>query len=245
MNDTSTFVVLGGSGGIGSAVCQKLSEAGARVIAAARNPERLKATADATGVDTRTIDATDYAQVQELLTSVSKESGGLHGVACCIGSILLKPAHLTSHEEFNDTIDANLLTAFNTVKAGARGMMSGGGSIVLCTSAVAQTGIPNHEAIAAAKAGVVGLTRSAAATYASRNIRVNCVAPGLTETPMTRSLFDNEASFKASLSMHALGRLGRPDDIASAITWLLDPKNDWVTGQVIGVDGGLGQLRPR
>ena len=245
MNDTSTFVVLGGSGGIGSAVCQKLSETGARVVAAARNPERLKATGDALGIATRTIDATDYAQVQELLTSVSKESGGLRGVACCIGSILLKPAHLTSHEEFNDTIDANLLTAFNTVKAGARGMMSGGGSIVLCTSAVAQTGIPNHEAIAAAKAGVVGLTRSAAATYASRNIRVNCVAPGLTETPMTRSLFENEASFKASLSMHALGRLGRPDDIASAITWLLDPKNDWVTGQVIGVDGGLGQLRPR
>jgi NAD(P)-dependent dehydrogenase (short-subunit alcohol dehydrogenase family) len=245
MNDTPTFIVLGGSGGIGSAVCRKLIAAGAHVIAAARDSDRLKSTAGAAGAETRSVDATDYGQLQELFTSISRDAGGLHGVACCIGSILLKPAHLTSLEEFRDTIDANLLTAFNTIKAGARSMMSGGGSIVLCASAVAQTGIPNHEAIAAAKAGIVGLTRSAAATYASRNLRVNCVAPGLTETPMTQTLFHNEASFTASLSMHALGRLGKPEDIASAIAWLLDPANDWVTGQVIGVDGGLGQIRPR
>jgi NAD(P)-dependent dehydrogenase (short-subunit alcohol dehydrogenase family) len=193
----------------------------------------------------RTVDATDYAQLQEAASFARTEFGKIDGIVCCVGSILLKPAHLTSDEEFDVTIALNLRTAFNTVKAGVRGMMTTGGSIVLCSSAVAQTGLANHEAIAAAKSGIIGLARSAAATYAPRNIRVNCVAPGLTQTRMTSGIFENEASLEASKSMHPLGRLGQPDDIASAIVWLLDPRNNWVTGQVIGVDGGLGQLRPR
>jgi NAD(P)-dependent dehydrogenase (short-subunit alcohol dehydrogenase family) len=89
------------------------------------------------------------------------------------------------------------------------------------------------------------LTQSAAATYARSKIRVNCVAPGLVQTPMTRNLTANETMLKASKAMHALGEIGEPEDIASAIYWLLDPANKWVTGQVIGVDGGLGTVRPK
>ena len=124
-------------------------------------------------------------------------------------------------------------------------MMSGGGSIVLVSSAAARTGLANHEAIAAAKAGVMGLTLSAAASYAARGIRVNCVAPGLVETPLAARITGNEGSLQASKAMHALGRIGQPGDVASAMAWLLDPANSWVTGQVIGVDGGLGTIRPR
>jgi NAD(P)-dependent dehydrogenase (short-subunit alcohol dehydrogenase family) len=106
-------------------------------------------------------------------------------------------------------------------------------------------GLANHEAIAAAKAGVLGLMLSAAATYASMNLRVNAVAPGLVQSSLTAQLTASEASRKVSESMHALGRIGQPEDIARAIVFLLDPANDWITGQVLGVDGGLSSIRPR
>ncbi len=122
-------------------------------------------------------------------------------------------------------------------------MVQSGGSIVLCSSAAARIGLANHEAIAAAKAGVIGLTLAAAASYAPRNIRVNCVAPGLVDTTLTAKIMGNEAALKASIGMHALGRVGKPEHIASAIAWLLDPGNDWVAGQVWDVDGGLANVR--
>jgi NAD(P)-dependent dehydrogenase (short-subunit alcohol dehydrogenase family) len=99
--------------------------------------------------------------------------------------------------------------------------------------------------VAAAKAGVEGLTRAAAASYARRGIRVNCVAPGLVETPLSRRLTSDPALRRASEAMHPLGRIGTPQQVASAIDWLLQPEQCWVTGQVIGIDGGLGPLRVR
>lgn len=121
--------------------------------------------------------------------------------------------------------------------------MKEGGSIVLFASAAACTGLPNHEAIAAAKGGVIGLTRSAAATYASRNIRVNAVAPGLVQTPLTERIWGHEKAAEASKALHPLGRLGTPGDIASFVRWLLAEENDWITGQVFGIDGGLAAAR--
>jgi len=112
----------------------------------------------------------------------------------------------------------------------------------LISSAAAMQGIANHEAIAAAKAGILGLTLSAAATYAPMNLRVNAIAPGLTETSLTTAIMSNETSRKFSESMHALGRLGKPEDIARAIVFLLDPLNSWITGQVLAVDGGLSRV---
>jgi NAD(P)-dependent dehydrogenase (short-subunit alcohol dehydrogenase family) len=123
--------------------------------------------------------------------------------------------------------------------------MNKGGSVVLVSSAAAMEGLANHETIAAAKAGILGLTLSAAATYAPMNLRVNAVAPGLTETPLTAALTGNETSRKFSEAMHALGRLGKPEDVARAIVFLLDPVNSWITGQVLAVDGGLSRVRPK
>ena len=144
-----------------------------------------------------------------------------------------------------DVPPANLATAFNIVRAGTRLMMrqSGGGSIVLCSSVAARRGLINHEAIAAAKAGVEGLALAAAASYAKFSVRVNCVAPGLTRTDLTRSLTQNETVAKMSAALHPLGRIGEAKEVASAICWLLDPEQAWVTGQVIGVDGGLGSVQ--
>jgi len=117
--------------------------------------------------------------------------------------------------------------------------------VVLVSSAAARIGLANHEAIAAAKAGVAGLVLSAAATYARARIRVNAVAPGLVDTPLARGITSNDLATKASIAMHPLGRLGRPEDVARGILFLLDPVNDWVTGQMLGVDGGLADLKTR
>ena len=124
-------------------------------------------------------------------------------------------------------------------------MIKGEGSVVLISSAAARIGLANHEAIAAAKAGILGLTLSAAATYASRGLRVNAVAPGLVRTPMTTRITSNEKAAESSRGLHALGRLGEPEDVARMIAWLLDPAQSWVTGQVFGVDGGLSSVRSR
>ena len=109
--------------------------------------------------------------------------------------------------------------------------------------AAARVGLANHEAIAAAKAGIIGLVLSAAATYARQKIRFNAVAPGLVRTPLTKGLVSSELAEKASLAMHPLGRLGEPEDVARAIAWLLDPAQGWITAQVLGVDGGLADLK--
>lgn len=239
------FVIVGGSGGIGSAVARRLATNGGRTVLAARDEDRLQSAAEEIGADSVPLDARDSEAVDALLKSAKEKYGRVDGVLNCAGSILLKPAHQLKDEEFSDTLAQNLTTAFNLTRAAARMMMrqEGGGSIVLCSSAAARRGLVNHEAIAAAKAGVLGLTLSAAATYASKNLRFNAVAPGLVATPMTERITRNPAAAKTSASMHALGRLGRPGDVARMIVWLLDPGNDWVTGQVFGIDGGLATVR--
>jgi len=240
-----SYLVFGATGGIGASLCRRLASRGARVVLAARNGEKLQSLADELQTSYIPVDATRFDEVDACVEKAVQLHGRLDGVANCVGSLLLKPAHTTNEADWLTTIAANLTTAFAVVRASAKAMMNVGGSIVLVSSAAARIGLSNHEAIAAAKAGVIGLTLSAAATYSGRRIRVNCVAPGLIRTPMTDRLTTNEASLKASTAMHALGRIGEPADVASAIEWLLNPEQTWVTGQVLGIDGGLGSLRSR
>jgi NAD(P)-dependent dehydrogenase (short-subunit alcohol dehydrogenase family) len=222
-----------------------LAGSGATVALASRPSDRLDELARDLDAPKWDLDAVDPTRIESIVSEVVERFGRIDGVANCIGSLLLKSAHITSFEEWDAVIAANLTSAFAVVRAAGKAMRGQGGSIVLVSSAAARIGLANHEAIAAAKAGVIGLMLSAAATYASKGIRVNAVAPGLVRTPLTQRIWDNPKSAEASRAMHALGRLGEPDDVASLIIWLLDPANSWVTGQVIGVDGGLGSLRTR
>jgi len=242
-SNSPVHILLGATGGIGSAVARRLADDGARLVLGARTEADVEALADETGGDAVPLDATSFEEVQGIVQHATDTYDRLDGIANFVGSILLKPAHLTSLDEYREQVELNLDTAFNTVKAAGRPLMRQGGSIVLMTSAVARIGLKNHEAIAAAKGGVAGLMRAAAATYANRGVRVNCVAPGLVESRMSEKILSSEAGRKQSEQMHALGRVGTPEDVAPAVTWLLDPETDWVTGQIIGVDGGLGTLR--
>lgn len=246
MSDAGQRVlVLGATGGIGSAVARLLVEGGHKVFLAGRDADRLSSLGAELGMPGAAVDATDPDAVDACADAACAALGGLSGIANCVGSILLKPAHLTTAAEWNATLATNLTSGFGCVRAAGRIMKADGGAVVLVSSAAARIGLANHEAIAAAKAGLEGLARSAAATYARARIRFNVVAPGLVRTPLTRGLVATELAEKASLAMHPLGRLGEPADVARAIRWLLDPEQGWITGQVLGVDGGLADLKAR
>jgi NAD(P)-dependent dehydrogenase (short-subunit alcohol dehydrogenase family) len=238
------YIVLGATGGIGSAVTKQLAP-GAELVLAGRDREELHAVAHPLQAREHVLDAAVIEDVKRCVDRTVAELGRLDGIVNCVGSLLLKPAHLTKEEEWEEVLATNLRSAFATVRAAAPAMRKAGGSIVLISSAAARVGLANHEAIAAAKAGVIGLMLSAAATYASWGVRVNAVAPGLVRTPLSARITESEAMTKASEAMHALGRLGEPAEIASMIAWLLDREQSWVTGQVFGVDGGLSSVRPR
>jgi len=238
-------LIIGAGGGIGSALARLIVSAGGRVFLAGRRPEPLASIADELASESALVDAADPDAVDACADRAVDALGGLSGIACCAGSLLLKPAHLTSATEWQGVLAANLTSGFGCVRAAGRLLKAEGGSVVLVSSAAARIGLANHEAIAAAKAGLIGLVLSAAATYARQRIRFNAVAPGLVRTPLTRGLVSSELAEKASVGMHPLGRLGEPGDVARAIAFLLDPAQDWITGQVLGVDGGLADIKAR
>ena len=244
------YVLIGATGGIGAPLARRLAADGARLVIGARDEARLAALAAETGATAFALDATQADAVDGLVAGAAQAFGRVDGLVNLVGSILLKPAHALSPDEFEETLRLNLMTAFHAVRAAARHMLKNaepaGGSAVLMASVAARLGLPNHEAIAAAKAGVVGLMQASAASYAGRGLRVNCVAPGLVRTPLAGRLVATEQAVEASARMHPLGRIGEPDDLTDALAFLLDrDRSGWVTGQTLSVDGGLSTLRPR
>ena len=248
-DELPAYVLIGGSGGIGSATAHQLAAKGARLMLGGRDPAKLDALVAKLqevrpgDYRTATLDATKSAEVDAVFATALEAFGTLRGAACLVGSIILKPAHLTTDEEFDETLNLNVRTAFYTLRAAVKAMMASGGSVVLASTVAAQIGLSNHEAISTAKAAINGLVKSAAASYAGRGIRVNGVAPGLVRTPLATKITSSETAMKVSTAMHPLGRIGEPDDIATPIAWLLDPKTSWVTGQMISVDGGMSVVR--
>lgn len=239
---TQRFAILAARSTIGQAVAQQLHKEGHQLALLGR---------DLAGVDLKVAnfsaecELTDFDALEKTVGEAANALGGLSGLVNCSGSIVLKPSHLSNRVLFDETIEANLATAFAAVRAAVKHMDKAGGSVVLVSSAAATLGMPNHELIGAAKGAVEGLIRSAAATYSSKSIRFNGVAPGLVDTALSVDLLKNTTSRKVSESLHALGKIGTPEDIARAICWLLDSDQVWITGQVIGIDGGLSRVQPR
>ena len=242
--DSKVVWIIGGSGGIGSNLARRMSDNGWKVIISARNIENLNLVSDGKYIDSLIVDATNADDVQEKAKQINETYGSLDAVVNSVGSIFLRPLHATSSEQFMETINQNLVTSFNVIRATAKIMMRGnGGRIVLFSSAAASLGMPNHAAISAAKAGVEGLARAAASDYAKRGIRVNVISPGLVDTPLSSHLLASEQSRKISEDMHPVGKIGEPDDIASVAEWLITSAPEWMTGDIIPVDGGLTNLK--
>ncbi|MFO1001454.1 MAG: SDR family oxidoreductase [Planctomycetaceae bacterium] len=245
MTTPQTIVVFGGTSDIAKATAYRLLKTGTNLLLTARTEHAAEELQREFHCETGIAVAADSSTIDACVKKAEERFGTVDGVVNCMGSLLLKPAHITSDREWTDTLTTNLTSSFYIVRAAAKAMSKQGGSIVLISSAAASIGLANHEAIAAAKAGILGLMRSAASTYANRGIRVNAVAPGLIKSKLTRKICESETSLAASSQMHAIARPGTPEEVASAITWLLDPENKWITGQTIGVDGGLGSVVPR
>lgn len=241
----NTVAIIGATGTIGSAVTRRLVRNRRPVLLLGRDEQKLSALSAEVQQPYAVIDLRNSQSLEAALKNKVSETGGYDALVNCVGSLFLKPAHATSDDDFRTVLETNLFSAFATVRAAAQALRERGGSIVLFASAAAEIGIQNHEAIAAAKGGVIGLARSAAATYATHGIRVNVVSPGLIRTEMTRRIWENPIASSASVELHALRRFGEPEQVASLVAWLVDPENDWVTGQVIGVDGGLAHVIPK
>lgn len=239
------FLIIAATSGIGAALTRLLSAQKHTLFLTGRNREKITALEQEFSLKVTELNAADFKAVDSVFHCAREELGDLDGVVNCAGSMLLKSAHLTTQEQYHAVIEASLTTAFATVAAAGKHLHAQGGSVVLISSAAALQGMANHEAIAAAKGGIVSLAMAAAASYANRNIRFNVIAPGLTQTPLTKFLTKNPTSLKISSAMHALGRLGTPEDIARAIAFFLAPDNNWITGQVLAVDGGLSCITPK
>jgi len=246
MTATKNHLIGGISGGIGSELAVKFSAAGHTVAGYARNKDKLEALAAKTGASVKSCDATDPQALTQTIETFHGELGSIDSYTHAIGSIYIRPAHLTPVEDWLETIQINLNSAFFALRSMVKIMSKQGyGSCLFFSTAAAQTGIANHEAIAAAKGGIEAMVRSAAASYCSRGLRINAIAPSLTDTPLSQAIVGNEQSLEISKRMHPLGTIADASDIASLAAWLHSDEAKFVTGQTFVMDGGLSTIVPK
>jgi NAD(P)-dependent dehydrogenase (short-subunit alcohol dehydrogenase family) len=238
-------VVTGASGGLGQAMVRELRQDGWTVALVGRDRERLQVTFELDG-PCIAADVSTPEGARTAVESCQREVGLPTALAHCAGTTLLAPLHRTSPEMYRSCLAANLDSAFYMLGAFVDALREARqpGAAVLVSSVVARIGVANHEAIAAAKAGVEGLVRAAAATYAPSRIRVNAVAPGIMDTPAVARIIGNDASRAGAAKQYPLPGIGDPADLARLMAWLLSDRAGWITGQVWAMDGGFSSVRP-
>lgn len=239
-------LITGCSGSLGASVAQRLAASGYRLVLTGRDEEKLNGNpiTDALKISA---DLALPEAVEQLFHEIDSHYGESPSLlAHCAGSIVIRPMHRTTQEQYRTCLQNNLDSAFFTLQKFIQGLLvhKTCGSAVLVSSVAGRIGVGNHAAIAAAKAGVEGLIRSAAADYAGQGIRVNGIAPGLIRSAATEGFFKGAKAEEQLAAQYPLGRYGHVDDAANAICWLLCNEAEWITGQVLAIDGGFSSIRP-
>lgn len=228
------YLIIGGSSGIGLQLVNKLIHQGHKVYAASRQKKDLPAEANFIELDI-------LGDVSVLKTQLPNE---LHGLAYCPGTINLKPFGRLSEDDFLNDYKTNVIGAVKVIQQVINNLKTvNTSSIVLFSTVAAKTGMGFHASIAAAKSAVEGLAVSLAAEFATNKIRVNVIAPSLTHTPLAANLLSSPERIEASDKRHPIGRIGTASEVADAAEFLLSDKSSWITGQVLGIDGGMASLR--
>jgi len=239
---TAIVLITGASGGIGRALARQLHSEGRRVAAVGRDVDRL---ADVEAAVRIAADTTTPEGAALAITACQETLGAAPTMlAHCVGSTLIAPLHRTRADAYREVMRVNLDSAVFMLQAWIAALQGGPGAAVFASSVVARIGVANHEAIAAAKGGVEALVRSAAATYAAQGMRINAVAPGMTETPMTAGMLKLPAMREGAGRQYPLGGVQTADQVAEVMAWLLGEGAARLTGQVIAVDGGFTTVRP-
>ena len=227
------FVIVGGSKGIGNALVKRLAASGDAILAYSRGIGDLDRVDN---VEFLTYDST----TDEAFPTVE---GPIDGIVYCPGSINLKPFHRLSEKDFLSDLNINLLGAVKAIQAVLPNLKEADDSSVVLFSTVAvQTGMGFHASVSAAKGAVEGLTRALAAEFAPK-IRVNCIAPSLTNTPLAERLLNSPEKHEAAEGRNPLKKVGSADEVAAMAEFLLNGESKWITGQIFHVDGGMGSLR--
>lgn len=237
------IVIAGGSGGIGGAIARRLCARGDEVTLVARDRDKLERLAGEIGAASLVADVTEEAGLAAL--DAITAAGPLDGFVYAVGTITVRPLGSLTLADFERDFRVNALGAALVLqRLQAALKASGNAAVVLFSSVAVGQGFSGHASIAMAKGAVEGLTRSLAAEWAPA-VRVNCIAPSLTRTPLASALTGNATLAKAVAELHALRRLGEPDDVAGFAAFLLSSESSWMTGQVLGVDGGRSSLRTK
>ena len=236
---SNKYLIFGATGSIGSSLAEQLTNSDHEVHLIARNEDELKPLSEKLGCTYSVADVLEENFIDKVKADTSDFD--VKGIAYCVGSIDLKPLKRVSESDLHNCMKLNLYSAIESIKGFQEELKKNHGSIVLFSSVAAQKGFTNHTIIATAKAAIEGLTVTLAAEFAP-SIRVNCIAPSLTNSKISQSMLKSPVVAEALAKAHPLKRLGEGEDSAALAKFLLSDESSWVTGQIIGVDGGRSAL---
>ena len=231
------YLVVGATGAIGSNLAEQLYSAGKEIHLVGRDEDQTKSLSEKFNCNYSIVNVLNDGFVEKLKSEIED----VKGIAYCVGSIDLKPFRMVTETDLNKCMKLNLYSAMELIKGYQETLKKNKGSVVLFSTVAAQRGFTNHSIIASTKAAVEGLTVSLAAEFAP-NIRVNCIAPSLTKSKISDFILKNEKMADSIAKMHPLKRLGEGSDSSSVANFLLSDNSSWITGQILGVDGGRSSL---
>ena len=232
-------VILGATGSIGSSLAKQLVESGEQVHLVGRDQSSLSELAKSLNSSFTVCDVLEENFSEKIANDLNDVP--INGLAFCVGSIDLKPLKLTKKSDFMQSFNLNLISATEIIKSLADNLKKNKGSIVLFSTVAVKKGFPNHAIVSSAKGAIEGLTLALAAEFAP-NIRVNCIAPSLTKSKIAEPMLKNKLIAEGIAKAHPMKRIGEGKDAAAMAKFLLTDESSWITGQIIGVDGGRSKL---